>query len=305
MSSRITAALTAIAASTIAGAQPAAVEITTIPVAGGVFMLQGSGGNLGVSIGDDGVFLIDDQFANMTGAILAAIGQLGDGDLRFVVNTHWHGDHTGGNENLGAEGAVIVAHDNVRRRMSTEQFMEAFNRRTPASPPGALPVITFTDAVTFHFNGDDVQVEHVAPAHTDGDSFVYFRKTNVLHTGDLYFSESYPFIDVSSGGSLQGMIDAADRLLAIVDDQTRIIPGHGALSDTAGLRAYRDMLRTAHDQIAPLVERGLDRQAVIDARPTAALDGTWGGGWMKPDLWVGIVYDGMTRDTSRDHSKSR
>ena len=264
-------------------------------VAGNVYMITGSGGNMGLSVGDDGAFLIDDQFAPLTARIIEAVRDLSPKRVQFVINTHWHGDHTGGNENLGKAGAIIVAHENVRRRMSTEQLMEAFNRTVPASPTGALPVVTFTESMTFHYNGDAILVQHVAPAHTDGDSIIFFRNANVIHMGDTFFSGMYPFIDVSTGGSIAGMIQAAETALALADEQTRIIPGHGPLSGVTELRASRAMLRIVHDRVRNMIRDGQSRDEVIAARPTGDLDSVWGGGFMKPDQWVGIVFDGMTR----------
>ena len=264
-------------------------------VAGNVYMITGSGGNMGLSVGDDGAFLIDDQFAPLTARIIEAVRDLSPKRVQFVINTHWHGDHTGGNENLGKAGAIIVAHENVRRRMSTEQLMEAFNRTVPASPTGALPVVTFTESMTFHYNGDAILVQHVAPAHTDGDSIIFFRNANVIHMGDTFFSGMYPFIDVSTGGSIAGMIQAAETALALADEQTRIIPGHGPLSGVKELRASRAMLRIVHDRVRNMIRDGQSRDEVIAARPTGDLDSVWGGGFMKPDQWVGIVFDGMTR----------
>ncbi len=276
-----------------------AVEIQTISVAPGVYMLTGRGGNIGVSVGKDGVFLVDDQFAPLTAKIQAAVAALSDKPVRFVLNTHWHGDHTGGNENLGRAGAVIVAHDNVRTRMSIEQFNKSTRRRTPASGPAALPVVTFNDQITFHLNGLEVHAFHVEPAHTDGDSFIHFRKANVVHAGDLFFSESYPFIDVSTGGSLGGMIKAADRILRETNDRTRIIPGHGSLSDVKGLREYRSMLAAVRERVGKLVQERKSRDDVIAAKPTREFDAQWGGGFLPPDRWVGIVYDGMVRSKGR------
>lgn len=283
------------AAGTPAAAQDREVQITRTHVAGGVYMLQGSGGNIGLSIGPDGAFLIDDQFAPLTPQILASVSEVTKRPVRFVVNTHWHFDHTGGNENLGEAGAIIVAHENVRRRMSTEQFMEALDRRVPASPEAALPVVTFADAMTFHWNGDEIRVVHVAPAHTDGDSFVHFRKANVIHAGDVYFNGAYPFIDVSSDGSLQGTIEAVSLILKAADEDTKIIPGHGPLSDVASLRDYHRMLIAVNGRIRRLVDDGRSRKEVIDARPTADFDEAWGGGFMSPDRFVGIAYDGIMR----------
>ena len=272
------------------------VQIKTVKVSENVYMLVGSGGNIGLSIGEDGAFMIDDQFAPLTEKILAAVRTLTDQPVRFLINTHWHGDHVGGNENLGKAGAIIVAHKNVRQRMSTENFMEAFNRSVPASPEAALPIVTFTDAMTFHWNGDEVHVFHVEPAHTDGDSIIHFRKANVLHTGDTFFNGMYPYIDVSSGGSIDGVIAAADTALKLCNDKTKIIPGHGELADADDLRAYRDVLQAVRDRVRSLVDAGKTRDEVIAAKPSAEFDADWGRGFMKPDQWIGIVYDGMTKN---------
>jgi len=232
------------------------VQVRAVPVAGGVYMLTGAGGNMGLSVGADAAFLVDDQFAPLTRKIQIAIAGVTQKPVRFVLNTHWHGDHTGGNENFGETGAVIVAHENVRRRMSTEQFIEAMNQRSPASPPGALPVVTFDDAVTFHINGDSVRAFHVAPAHTDGDVIVYFTKANVIHMGDTFNNSGLPFVDRSSGGSIHGIIDAADKVLAMSNAQTKIIPGHGPLADRARLKVFRDMVATLRDRVRTLLSTG-------------------------------------------------
>ncbi len=273
------------------------VRIESTKLTDSVYMLTGAGGNLGACVGEDGVFLIDDQFAPLTEKITAAIARLSDQPIRFVVNTHWHFDHTGGNENFGKAGAVIVAHENVRQRMSTDQFIAAFDRKIPAAPPKALPVITFSESVTFHWNGEELRVVHVEPAHTDGDSVIFFVKSNVVHMGDVYFNGMYPFIDTGAGGSIDGMIRAIDLVLSRpeVNDQTRFIPGHGPLSGIAELKAFRDMLRTAGDRVRALMAEGKSRDEVVAAKPTADLDAKWGGGFLQPDAWVGIVYDGMKR----------
>ena len=286
----------AFAAATVATplvAQMEDVEIRTVPVADGVYMLMGRGGNIGLSIGEDGAFVIDDQYAPLTDKILAAIRELTDKPVRFVINTHWHGDHTGGNENMGKAGAIIVAHENVRVRMSEEQFIEAFDSRTPPAPVGALPVITFSDAVTFHWNGDDIRVFHVEHAHTDGDAMIRFSHANAVHMGDIYFNGMYPFIDVSTGGGIDGMIRAVAVILETVDDDTQILPGHGALSNRAELRDYWEMLITARLRMRELIAEGKSKEEIVAAKPTADLDAKWGGGFMEPDVWVGIVYDGM------------
>ncbi|MDQ3229953.1 MAG: MBL fold metallo-hydrolase, partial [Pseudomonadota bacterium] len=212
------------------------VEIKTTALRDGTHMLTGAGGNIVASAGSDGVFIIDDQFAPLSDKIRAAVGKLSDKPLRFVVNTHWHGDHTGGNENLGKAGAVIVAHDNVRKRMSVEQLL--LGNKIPASPGAALPVVTFASDLNLHLNGDSVHVQHVAHAHTDGDALVKFERANVLHMGDVYFNGLYPFIDASSGGSIGGLLAAIDSGLALSDDNTIVVPGHGPVSNRSELAAY-------------------------------------------------------------------
>ena len=268
-------------------------EIQTVEVTKDIFMLTGKGGNIGLSVGSSGVLLIDDKYAPASENILIAIAKKTNAPVRFVINTHWHGDHTGGNENMGKAGAVIVAHDNVRKAMSKDQFIEVFNMKAPASPKIALPVITFADAITFHWNDDTIEVTHVAPAHTDGDSVIYFKQANVIHAGDAFFNKMYPFIDVSTGGSIAGMISATDKLLILANDKTKIIPGHGPLADKGELQVYRDMLVTMKKRISDLKNSGKTRDDVIAAKPTADFDLAWGNGFLKPDVWVGIVYDSL------------
>lgn len=271
------------------------VEVRTRHVAGAVHMLTGAGGNVAVVAGADGVFLVDDQFAPLTEKIRAAVARISPAPVRFVLNTHWHGDHTGGNENLGRAGALIVAHDNVRTRMSTDQFMSDLGETMRASPAGALPVVTFSDTVTFHLGGDEVRAFHVPPAHTDGDAIVHFRRADVVHMGDTYFNGAYPYVDLSSGGSVDGVVAVADRVLAMSGEGTRIIPGHGPLSGRAELRAYRDMVATVRDRVRALAREGKTLQQVLAAKPTAEFDAKWGGGFMKPDAFVRVVYGSVTR----------
>jgi glyoxylase-like metal-dependent hydrolase (beta-lactamase superfamily II) len=290
--------LTALASGLLAlVSQPAAaqqdftkVEVKAEKLAEGVFMLTGAGGNIGVSAGPDGVFMIDSQYAPLSDKIKAAIAGISPQPVRFLLNTHWHGDHVGGNENLGKTGVVIVAHENVRKRMSAEQVIKVFNQTVPPSPAVALPLVTFVDAVSFHVNGDDVDAFHVPPAHTDGDAIVYFRKANVLHMGDTFFNGMYPFVDLSTGGSIAGMIGACGRGLSMGDASTKIIPGHGPSGNKADLKAFRDMLVASQDAVAPLVKAGKTLDEAKAAKPTAALDEKWGKGFLKPDVWVSIVY---------------
>ncbi|MGE3618708.1 MAG: MBL fold metallo-hydrolase, partial [Gemmatimonadales bacterium] len=201
-----------------------AVQIRTVPVAPGLYVLVGSGGNIGLSVGEDGSFIVDDQFAPLTEKIRAAIRAVSDKPVKFVLNTHWHGDHTGGNENFGVGGAIIVAHDNVRRRMNPAEFKDVMGR-TQQAPRAALPVVTFGDAVTFHWNGETMKVVHVPAAHTDGDVIIHYQRADAVHMGDTFFNGRYPFVDTESGGSIQGVIGAANTVLGMVRPSTKIIPG--------------------------------------------------------------------------------
>ncbi|HEX2896921.1 MAG TPA: MBL fold metallo-hydrolase, partial [candidate division Zixibacteria bacterium] len=225
------------------------VQINPVKVTDNIYMLEGQGGNIGLFFGPQGTFVIDDQYAPLHEKIVAKIKELTTGSVPengnvFVINTHYHVDHTSGNELMGKTGAIIVAHENVRKRLSTEQVNKLFNRTFPPSPAGALPIITFTDDLTFHINGDSVKVHHVAPAHTDGDAIIIFTKANVIHTGDLLFTSSYPIIDLDGGGSVMGMIRAIGEVMKLCNEQTKVIPGHGKLTDKAGLAKFREMLDT-------------------------------------------------------------
>lgn len=290
-------ALAAIAAATPLAAQQdfSKVEIRPEQVAPGVHVLFGAGGNIGVSTGADGTFIIDDQFAPLTEKIRAALAKLSDRPLRFVLNTHWHYDHTGGNENLGKTGALIVAHDNVRVRMSSEQFIASLNQKVPPSPAVALPVVTFDASTTFHINGDAIRAIHVPHAHTDGDALVHFTKANVIHMGDTYFASGYPFIDLSSGGSVAGLLAAIDKALALGNDTTRYIPGHGPVGDKAALLRYRAMIA----DVAAKVRAGIAAKRTVDqvvaSKPSAAYDAEWGQSFMKPERFVRTLYASLSR----------
>jgi glyoxylase-like metal-dependent hydrolase (beta-lactamase superfamily II) len=269
------------------------VEVKVERVAPGVAVLFGAGGNIGLSYGEDGNVLIDDQFAPLVPKIDAAVKTVDPDPVRFVINTHWHGDHTGGNEAFGRAGAVIVAHDNVRRRMSADVFSKQMNQTIKATPKAGLPVVTFSRSVNFHLNGDMLRVVHVDNAHTDGDALVYWTNANVLHMGDTFFFKmTYPFIDRESGGSIDGMIAAAKAALSIVKPGGKVIPGHGPVATREDLQAYHDMLVDVRNKVAAGIRAGRTREAVVASKPTAAYDGKVSTtGFIKPDRFVETMYD--------------
>ena len=274
------------------------VEIRAETLAPGVAVLFGAGGNIGVSFGPDGTVLVDDQFAPLTPKIVAAVAALGAPPARFVVNTHWHFDHTGGNENLGKAGAVIVAHDNVRKRLAAGQAIAFIKRTFPPAPAAALPVVTFHEGVTLHLNGDEVQVTHVHDAHTDGDALIKWRRANVLHTGDV-FIRGLPLIDRESGGSVQGLLAAVDTALTLCDDATRIIPGHGAVAGRADLVAYRAMIASVRDAVAAGIKAKRPLTAIQAAKPAAQWD-TDPNGFIRGDAFVAMVHASLL-DPPRKH----
>jgi cyclase len=286
--------LLALAGSAVAQEDFDDVKIEATDLGGGIHMLTGAGGNLGVCVGDDGVFLIDDQYAPLSDKIKAAIAEISDGPIRFVFNTHWHGDHTGGNENFGASGSLLVSHANVRQRLSTEQFTEFWDRTTPASPEGALPVVTFTDSISFYYNDEEIVVFHVPAAHTDGDGVIHFTKANVIHSGDIIFFGLYPYIDVSAGGSIDGVIAGVKTLISLCNDETRVIPGHGPLVQLKEMETYLAMLEDVRGAVAVEMESGKDREAVKAAQPAAAYDAEWGQAWLTSDQFVEMVFDSLS-----------
>lgn len=286
--------LAAIAAAGQAAAQRdfSEVEIRTVLVSDGIHVLIGAGGNIGLSTGADGPFLIDDQYAPLTDKIRAAIGEITDAEVEFIVNTHWHGDHTGGNENFAETGSIIVAHDNVRTRLQAEQFVPLFDHRAPPAPDEALPIVTFSDAVTFHWNGRTIHAFHVEHAHTDGDAIIQFVEDNVFHMGDVYWSSGYPRIDVGNGGSINGVIAAVDEVLGRAADGSTIIPGHGELpaSGLPALREYRRMLTSIRDNVQALIDQGMSEEQAVSARPTESFDAEWGGGYVTADKFARSIY---------------
>jgi glyoxylase-like metal-dependent hydrolase (beta-lactamase superfamily II) len=272
------------------------VEYAMTPVAAGIYMLSTPvGGNVGVSIGEDGVLVIDDQFAPLAPKLRAAIALLTERPIGFLLNTHWHGDHTGANEAFARTGSVIVAQRRVRERLASPPPAILSGRTPAAAPAAALPVITFDREVSLHLNGDDVEMTHASAAHTDGDAIVRFRRANVLHMGDTFFYGTYPFVDSNSGGTYAGLIAAVEETLATVNDSTRIIPGHGPLCGRKELQEFRDMLVVVRDRVARLIRAGRSQEEVIAAKPTAEFDAKWAGGFWKPEQWVARVYVDLKR----------
>ncbi len=264
------------------------VEIKPEQLAPGVAVLFGAGGNIGVSFGEDGTILIDDQFAPLTPKIQAAIAALGGQPVKFLVNTHWHYDHSGGNENLGKAGAIIMAHDNVRVRMAAGANVAG--TAVPPAAKAALPVITYADGLKLHLNGEEVRVVHVPAAHTDGDSFIHWTKSNVIHMGDLFmFGVSFPFVDVGSGGNVRGFVAAADKALAIANDQTKIIPGHGAVATKADLQNHRNMIATVIAKVEAGITSGQTLGQIKASKPADGF-GIKADGFISADAFVETVY---------------
>ena len=257
----------------------AAVTIDTVPVTGGIYMLTGRGGNIGVSAGDDGILIIDDQFAPLAGRIKAALAELGTDSPQFVLNTHVHGDHVGGNSEFGAD-SLIIAHENVRRRMQDSGDY----------PAVALPVVTFDDDVTIHFNGEEVTVIHMPTGHTDTDSVIMFEGSNVIHMGDHFFNGGFPFVDMNNGGDLQGFLDNLERALSWIDDDTHVIPGHGPVTDKDGLTEFYNGVRDSAEAILAMKDRGMSAEEVVEAGLERRFE-SWGRGFINEERWINTVYN--------------
>ncbi|WP_373476133.1 MBL fold metallo-hydrolase [Sphingorhabdus sp.] len=288
LSSLFAFAMVAIPASALAQNDFSKVEIKSQQLAPGVAVLFGAGGNIGVSYGEDGTILIDDQFAPLTAKIQAAVATLGAQPVKFLINTHWHYDHSGGNENLGKAGATIMAHDNVRVRMAAGATV-AGNVVPPAAKV-ALPVITYADGLKLHLNGEEVRVIHMPAGHTDGDSIIHWTKSNVIHMGDLFMLQiSFPFVDVGSGGNVRGFLAAADKVLAIANDQTKIIPGHGVIATKADLQNHRNMIATVIAKVETGIKEGKTLDQIKASRPADGF-GVKTDGFITADGFVETVY---------------
>ena len=269
------------------------VLMKTTKVAGNVYMLEGAGGNIGVSVGDDGILIVDDQYAPIADKIRASLKEIGaDKKLRFILNTHWHGDHTGGNVVFGPE-APIIAHDNVRKRMSTEQKSEIFKRTTPAAPKEALPVVTFNQNLTVHFNGEEIRAIHYPHGHTDGDSVIFFTSSNVVHLGDNFFAGRFPFVDLDSGGNVEGLTKNIGEIIEKIPAGAKLIPGHGPLSTIDDLKTYHSMLIKTTDIVRQKVAAGKTLEQIkSEGLPDEWK--SWGTGFIKTDLWLELVHKSLT-----------
>ena len=269
------------------------VEIKSEKVAGNVYMLQGSGGNIGVSVGSDGILIVDDQYAPLAEKIKAALKTLSEGKLRFVLNTHWHGDHTGGNVVFGPE-APVIAHDNVRKRLSTEQRIEVFKSTVPASPKEAWPVITFGQSLSVHFNGEEIKVIHFPQGHTDGDSVIFFTNSNVVHMGDDFFAGRFPFVDLGSGGSVEGLAKNIGEILGKLPAGVKLIPGHGPVSTADDLKLYHRMLLETTDIVRKKMAAGKSL-AEIKTEGFPEEWKSWGSGFIKTDLWIETIHTSLSK----------
>ena len=269
---------------TVAIAQPNfdAVQIKVHHVAGSVYMLEGMGGNIGVSVGSDGIVIVDDQYAPLAPKIKAALATITEEPVRFVINTHYHGDHTGGNEVFGEE-APIIAHDNVRKRLAAG--VDLPGHKVPPAPAVALPVITFDDRVTIHLNGEEVRAVHLPPGHTDGDSVIFFTRSNVVHMGDDFFNGRFPFIDIDSGGSARGLIRALDELLPVIPEKAKIIPGHGPLATKADLESYLGMLKSTMAAVEAAARAGKSAAQMKEEKILAPWE-SWSGGFISADSLI-------------------
>ncbi len=269
-----------------------AIEIRTEKVTEDIYALFGSGGNIGLAVGHDYAYLIDDQFAPLSDKIIAAVRKITNKPIRYLVNTHWHGDHVGGNENFAEGGTVIVAHEAVRKRMSLPH--KRGDREMPASPYMALPKVTYTDQLTFHLDSlRTMRVMHVNPSHTDGDSYIYFPESNVIHMGDNFSNGGYPYIDLNSGGDIDGLIRNHNMVLFLLDDETKIIPGHGPVTNRARLMAYRDMIVTIRSRVKQAKASGKSLEDTRAMGLSSEWDAEFGQGFIDPSEIVTAIYKSL------------
>ena len=275
--------------------------IQTVKLSDTLSVLMGMGGNIAVLTGEDGTVQIDSGVPSRATDIAQAIAVISSKPVATLINTHWHFDHTGGNEAVGKAGARIVAQNNTRKRLASAQRIDFYKMDVQATPHTGLPTLTFADSILEYANGEELALTHVAPAHTDTDIFIHFRQANVIHAGDLLFNGFYPFIDYSSGGWIGGMVAGCDHLLAAGNANTRYIPGHGPMATRADVQNFRTMLATVQGRIAPMLKAGRTEAETVAAKPTKDLDAKWGHGAFTSDQFVAIVYRGLAQ---RGHAKT-
>jgi cyclase len=260
----------------------------------GVFLLHASGGNTLVLTGPEGTLLVDPSFAQVAPKLKVELSKMGAAPVRYVVSTHYHGDHTGGNGAFAGEGAMVVGQANCRERMLHPQYNNFWGYPTPSSPVADLPTLTYDRRLTLYLNGEQIDVFHNRPAHTDGDSIVYLHHANVVHMGDIYINGLYPYIDLATGGRIDGYFPVIDQVLALIDDRTRVIPGHGLIASRADLQFYRDMLQTVRDRVAHQIASGATLEQVIASRPSREYDAQWASDRVGPDGFAALIYQSLT-----------
>jgi cyclase len=272
------------------------VQIKVTKVSGNIYMLEGAGGNIAASVGEDGIVIVDDQFAPLVEKIQLALKGITDKPVRFIINTHYHGDHTGGNEPFSNAGSTVIAQDNVRKRLEsggTAGNGGSVKMQYPAAPKAALPIITFANDVTVHLNGEDIRALHFPSGHTDGDSIIFFPKNNVVHMGDDFVRYGFPFIDVASGGSVQGMISAMEKAMALLPPDVKVIPGHGAISNLDDVRAFVKMLK----ETSAVVQKAINRRQTLAQMKQARILAPWekfSGSFINTDAFIETLYNSLT-----------
>ncbi len=269
----------------LAQAEEKVLKVTVSPIKGNLHLLQGQGGNIVASVGDDGILIVDSDYQEYAPAYLQAMENLGGDHPAFLINTHWHFDHVGGNAQWGEKGSIIVAHRNVRNRMSTRQEMKAFDRVVEPSPKPAWPIVTFADSMALHFNGDDIEVQHFPAGHTDGDSVVFFTGENVVHMGDHFFKDRFPFVDMGSGGSVPGYLANQEAVLQKLDADTVVVPGHGSLADRDDLARSAAMIRGTRAEVKAMLDKGMTEQQILDQGLDAQW-AEWGSGFINEEYWI-------------------
>jgi glyoxylase-like metal-dependent hydrolase (beta-lactamase superfamily II) len=259
-----------------------------------MYVIHGSGGNVILSIGNDGIILVDDQYAPVTEKMKSVIANITNKPIKFVINTHWHPDHVGGNERLGEAGAIIISHDNVRKRLSNDQFFELINQTIPALSKKGLPIITFSDNMTFYQNNDEIRISYLDNGHTDGDSAVYFTQNNVIHVGDDFSDRAYPFMDLSTGGSIDGLISSLQSIISMINNDTKVVAGHSGISNQTKVKDYVGMLIDVRSVISNMIKEGKTLDEIIQSKPTSQYDTTYQDySFIKPKDFVTNLYESL------------